>query len=147
MTEEDEFWAKVDRSAGPGECWPWLGRKDANGYGLLEWHGKTVRAHRVALALDGRPVGPGQVGRHLCNNPICCNPVDLAPGTRADDVQDMVRSGRARGKRLLSLEQARQCREWYRRGLATSSELGALFGISAARVRHIGTDEPYKELR
>ena len=144
----DQFWTHVDRSTGPEGCWPWTGGRDANGYGMVRWHGKRIRAHRVALELDGRPVGPGLVGRHLCAGPkCCCNPLHLAPGTRSDDVQDCLRLGRHRHgqqSRLLTLNQAIEVRWLYRRGLATSPELARLYGIPAARVRHLATDAPYR---
>ena len=145
--DAETFWARVERSAGPDGCWPWTGCVDANGYGWLMWQGRRSRAHRVALALDGRPCPAGLVGRHLCNTPRCCNPAHLAVGTQRDNAQDRVRAGRSQSRRLLSFEQAGEVRSWYRRGLATSVELAALFGIAAERVRHIGTDHAYREGR
>lgn len=141
----DQFWGQVDRSAGPAGCWPWMGCRDANGYGWVWWQGRRERAHRVALLLDGRPVGDGQVGRHLCRGPKhCCNPAHLAPGSRRDDAQDRVAAGAQRNQRCLSVEQAAEVRRLYRRGLATSPELARLYGIAPERVRHLGTDRPYR---
>lgn len=145
----DEFWGRVDRSGGAEACWPWLGYTDANGYGSLRRNGQRnhERAHRVALELDGRPGAPGLVGRHLCNSKACCNPAHLAWGTHADNAQDRQQAGRGRNRRLLSVEQAVLLRTWFQRGLATSVELAALFGIAAERVRHIGSDAPYRMRR
>ena len=140
MNPEETFWGLVDRSGGPNACWPWLGGSAGDGYGRFQGE----RAHRWALRLDGRPVLPGQVGRHLCFNPICCNPAHLAPGSKRDDIMDSVRAGRLHNQRNLSQEQADCCRAWYRRGLATADELARIFGIGPQRVRKIGTDEPYR---
>jgi hypothetical protein len=143
MTPET-FWSHVDRSAGPHACWPWTGAQDANGYGWLRWHGARARAHRIALEIAGHPVPPGLVGRHLCNNKLCCNPLHLASGTHGDNARDRVLAGHQRSARLLTLDQAAELRRFYRRGLATSTELGRLYGIAPERVRHIGTDESYR---
>jgi hypothetical protein len=146
MNTAEAFWSRVDRSGGPEACWRWLGCRDANGYGWLRWQGKRERAHRVALALDGRPVPPGQCGRHLCIYGLrdCCNPAHLAPGTHRENAEDRRRMGRSCGRRLLSDEQAARLRDWYRKGLATSTELATLFRVPAERVRHIGTDQGYR---
>lgn len=140
MTRDDEFWSNVDRSRGPAACWPWKRGTDANGYGWLRWHGQRARAHRVALALDGRPPAPGQVARHLCNNMRCCNPAHLAIGTHRDNAQDRVAAGHQKcGKRdrLLDLVDQANLVRWYLRGLATSPELASLFHIAPERVRSI----------
>ncbi len=69
------------------ECWPWLGRKDRDGYGLFWLDGKQRRAHRVAYeAVNGQIVGDLTVD-HRCANAGCVNPghmelVTLAENTR-----------------------------------------------------------------
>lgn len=71
------FWPKVDQS---GECWVWLGAKDAAGYGQMRIGGECVGAHRVAYELAaGCPVPPRHVIDHLCRNPSCVNPGHLEP--------------------------------------------------------------------
>jgi len=52
LADPSRFWAKVDRSAGPNACWPWLGKKDRDGYGEFEFKARPNRwqwrAHRFA---------------------------------------------------------------------------------------------------
>lgn len=92
---EATFWTKVDRSAGPDACWPWTAGRDSQGYGSTRLNGVQDRAHRVALALDGRPVPSGMYGCHRCDNPSCCNPAHLYVGSVSQNVVDMyTRSGR-----------------------------------------------------
>lgn len=67
----------------------WQGRKSEKGYGLVEFHGRTVKAHRLAYQLASRqPIPTGLVVRHTCDNPGCINPAHLVLGTHADNVAD-----------------------------------------------------------
>lgn len=56
---------------------------------------KPVYAHRRALeAKLGRPIAPGLMACHHCDNPPCVNPDHLFEGTASDNRQDMLRKGR-----------------------------------------------------
>lgn len=90
---------RTDRRGGEDACWPWLGSTN-KGYGRLKLGGgRFILTHRLALMLDGRWPGPGQVARHRCNEPLCCNPRHLAWGTQIENVADRQRAGRqARGE-------------------------------------------------
>lgn len=90
----EKFWAKVDRSGGEAACWPWTGRTDHHGYGFLSWRWNEVGAHRLAYALAHGPIPEGQVVRHACDNPRCCNPAHLLLGTIADNNADARDRGR-----------------------------------------------------
>lgn len=85
------LWIKVDASAGPFSCWPWMGYRFPNGYGRA---GQTanhspIYAHRAALEFAlGRPLAPDRFACHRCDNPPCCNPLHLYEGTAADNVRD-----------------------------------------------------------
>lgn len=93
MTER-EFWENVDiRSA--DECWEWKRSKNTRGYGHLWMDGRYKLAHRVALELASHScLLPGSKSLHRCDNPPCCNPAHLFPGTSARNTQDMVSKGR-----------------------------------------------------
>ena len=99
MTEAERtaaFWAKVDRSGGPGACWPWLAAKTL-GYGSF-WNGtRVVRAHTYAWVLANGPMPEGRsFGCHKCDNPPCCNPAHIFPGTNAENQADSRAKGRSR---------------------------------------------------
>jgi hypothetical protein len=64
-----------------GGCWNWTGSLDQQGYGLLWFHGRTERIHRVIYAIFKGPVERCSKKReqldHLCRNHRCCNPLHL----------------------------------------------------------------------
>lgn len=98
MTPDEKFWARVDRSEGPGVCWPWTGaiNKNRGGYGCLRRKKKTLWAHRYAWTLaNGREPAPGMNICHRCANPICCNPAHLYEGTPERNNRDVVDHGHA----------------------------------------------------
>jgi hypothetical protein len=86
-----EFMQNIDQSGGPTACWP-FGRLDAKGYGCFGRYRR--RATHIILELEGRPLTPGQIVRHTCDNPACVNPHHLVAGTHAQNVDDMIVRGR-----------------------------------------------------
>lgn len=95
------FWSRVDQSAGPAACWPWLGYVRTDGYGQTRVFGerRTTATHRFAfqLANGWLPTGKGKADlliRHTCDNRVCCNPEHLEPGTHKDNTADCIARGR-----------------------------------------------------
>ncbi len=77
------------------QCWEYQGYLDEWGYGSIKREGKTHRAHRYVYSkLTGEDI-TDKVLRHTCDNPACCNPKHLIPGTHDDNVQDRVEKGRS----------------------------------------------------
>ena len=96
--QQDRFWAMVDKSAGPEECWPWKGT--VGPYGRVRIDGVLYQTHRVATAIEtGSDLKDVPVLRHACDNPPCCNPGHHEPGSYSDNVADMLNRGRANPRR------------------------------------------------
>ena len=78
--KSDLFWSKV--SVGDdSECWPWLGYQNKHGYGQYKLDRQARWAHRVAYVLHHNTEADGLVIRHKCDNPSCCNPHHMPPGS------------------------------------------------------------------
>jgi hypothetical protein len=86
-----DFMTRIRKTRG---CWYWTGAVNGLGYGLYQYKGRTVRAHRLSYEFAGLPLRDDQVLCHKCDNPICVKPGHLFPGTQADNVADMHAKGR-----------------------------------------------------
>lgn len=77
-------------------CWEWVGStggRDGRGYFTLD--GRKQLAHRVVYEIFHGAIPDNIVIRHKCDNPICCNPMHLEPGTRSDNELDKYKRERA----------------------------------------------------
>ncbi len=79
------FWSKV---SGGESCWEWNGSRNEDGYGIVKRDGKLRKAHRLAYELAWGPIPDGLLIRHRCDNPPCCRPTHLIPGTKLDNARD-----------------------------------------------------------
>lgn len=90
-TEEERFWAKVDKTE---TCWLWTAGKDRRGYGKFKSQGKTVRAHRYSYMLVNGSIPNGLFVCHECDVPGCVNPQHLWLGPPSSNTRDMVLKNR-----------------------------------------------------
>lgn len=142
----ERFWAKVDRSAGASACWPWTGSCGLTGYGRFQWRAISkapLTASRVAYFLthDEWPA----VVRHTCDNPPCCNPAHLLPGTQGENNRDKIERGRQRVRRLLSDEDVVVIRTRVAAG-ETQARLAAEFEIDNSTVSLIVARKTYRSV-
>lgn len=147
------FALKVAKGS-PDACWPWLGKPDAEGYGVIwdEVSRKTKKAHRVAWELENGPIPDGMDILHRCDNPPCCNPKHLYPGTHLDNMRDREERGRTnppRGEAVhgarLTEASVRDIRERLARGERYAA-VAATLGIDRATVNDIRRGRTWKHV-
>jgi hypothetical protein len=94
-SEVEKFLANVDRR-GVDECWPWTGHRNYAGYGVmyLSQGRNNYATHRIAYFLETGKDLDGLFACHRCDNPPCCNPNHIFPGTAKQNTEDAVRKGR-----------------------------------------------------
>lgn len=92
----DRLWEKIDKSSGQNGCWEWTAYKTRLGYGKIALPGDSGSAlsHRIVYELEVGAIPDGFVVMHVCDNPSCCNPAHLRPGTQAENLEDMRSKGR-----------------------------------------------------
>lgn len=80
-------------------CWLWTGFLNRDGYGVIQFGKKRVAVHRWSYEFIGEkgPLGK-MLARHKCDNPTCCNPSHLEPGTHKQNSQDIIDRGRHHNK-------------------------------------------------
>lgn len=90
----------------PDECWLWKGGTNKDGIPYFTVEGKKVIAYRQVYKLvhpEWDIENSREVLRHQCkdaegrpiDNPLCCNPKHVIPGTHLENMLDMVTRGRS----------------------------------------------------
>jgi hypothetical protein len=153
--------ARVERFASPEPntgCWLWMGWVDKQGYGGT-WFGKRGpfwAAHRLSWTAHRGPIPAGLYVLHRCDNPACVNPGHLFLGTHQDNMDDMVRKGRAapaemhaRGERnakaKLTAEKVADIRTRYASGESLAA-LGRAFAVTPQAVRAVILRESWRHV-
>jgi hypothetical protein len=137
--EIERFWAKISIMK-PMECWPWNGIGSRYGQFYISRKGRTkkIGSHRLAYVLTKRALEPGEVIRHLCDNPLCCNPAHLEPGTQADNVVDKMTKGRqAWGERQGLSKLTNDQVAAIRRATGKHRDIAVIFGVHQTTISRI----------
>lgn len=159
LTEEERYWAKVDRR-GDDECWPWTASTNKSGYGTFGVNGGSVLAHRYGYKLAFGPFDPDLCVLHHCDSPPCQNPACFFLGTRTDNNADRHAKGRsARGERMgahvvLTEDTVRAMNSLYHDGVEVPA-IAAQFGINLGTLKsviegrswvHLGLEWPKRRI-
>jgi hypothetical protein len=96
MTPLERIMKKVDLTISP-PCWTWVGYLWSTGYGAIRVNGKKTLVHRLMYSLFWGKIPDGFLVCHVCDNPLCVNPLHLFVGTNNDNVKDCLQKGRHKG--------------------------------------------------
>lgn len=138
----ERVWKKVVSKK--GECWIWKGRKQNNGYGVIDAGNSSILAHRAAYFLSNGYIAPDDCIMHICDNPICCNPEHLKAGSHADNMRDMkeksrrkgINCGEKNGRAKLNQSVANEIRYHYIGG-SLLKDLAKKYGVGISTVHRI----------
>lgn len=128
----NRFVEKV-RIGNADDCWIWTGSRKSTGYGTFNVSGKTHSAHRIAYRLCNGDIRDGQIVRHSCDNPSCCNPNHLLSGTQSDNMRDMSERMRTCGQ-LLSDVDALEIRRLYLEEGVKQADISRRYGVTKSTV-------------
>lgn len=85
-------WALIQRDDSADGCWEWQGALTDRGYATY----RGLRVNRLVWSYENGPIPEGIFICHRCDNPRCCRPSHLWPGTHQDNMDDMATKGRRR---------------------------------------------------
>lgn len=149
------FWAKVQKGQ-PDQCWPWMGCRQAAGYGRVGINGKVWQAPRIAYLLAHGAFPSELCVMHTCDNPPCCNPRDLCLGTDADNSRDKAQKGRsprtgfkgeANTHAKLTAQDVVCIRQQYASPGLTQRGLAAEYGVTRATIGDIVRRKTWRHIR
>lgn len=125
-------------------CKEWAGYKDKDGYGMKQYEGRPQGVHRLEWMKYNGPIPTGMKICHHCDNPACYEIAHLFIGTHKDNMEDMVRKGRAarNGTPKLTAEQVLRIREDVRPQLEIAKE----YGITKANVSAIKLRKSWRRI-
>lgn len=66
-------------------CLVWTGKRNATGYGMMKFGGKSRLAHRVAFEMVIGNIPTGLTIDHLCRVRACVNPFHMEPVTQREN--------------------------------------------------------------
>ena len=86
------FWEKVHKTE---TCWLWTASQFPNGYGQSHINRYPTGAHVVSWIIEFGQIEKGLMVLHTCDVKLCVRPSHLFLGTGWDNIQDMIKKGRA----------------------------------------------------
>jgi hypothetical protein len=149
----DEWWALLLPPNERGcRLWPKAGYK--GGYGKSYWDGRPLSAHQVAFLLTYGwvPSGRELILRHTCDEPLCCEPSHLIPGTQKENAADREKRGRSNRRpswmarnAKVTPEQVREIRVRHEAG-ESYPRLARVFGLHPQNIGRICRGRGYRDV-
>lgn len=143
-----KFWNKVDIRE-KHECWEFKNSKLPRPTTSFKGTNHSVGRIAYQLASPSENI-TGLDIRHHCDNPRCCNPHHLTPGTRRENMQDMYQRGRGRqpkgvecGRAKLTEEDVRNIRLDTRTQQAIADE----YGVSQVTISQIKLRKSWSHIK
>lgn len=144
---EARFWHYVD-VRGDDDCWPWQLKLRASGHGEFCAGGWKLTAPRYAYeSANLVELDAGQVLRHICENPACCNPSHLELGTWSDVAKRRGPSvcGEKGGRSRLTSDQVYTIRRGYDDG-SKVADLAKRFSVDRKTIVQVGKRKTWAHL-
>lgn len=142
-----------EESAMVSPCVEWKKACDSDGYGMRSWHGKSVRAHRVAWMVMNGPIPDGLHVLHSCDNRRCVNVDHLRLGTHQENMRDRAARWRSRGGSLpgesnpnskLTPRHVKSIRALATKGVS-QREIARSYGVSQMTISKILRGETWRQ--
>jgi hypothetical protein len=119
----------VDISAGPNECWPWVGATNKKtGYGKKQVNGRSELAHRWVYETLLGPIKDGMVINHLCSNRECVNPHHLEVVSQMENCQHGA-GAKLTKEQVAEIKAAKSDRVW-----GDGKRLAEKYGVTGALI-------------
>ena len=138
--DEKAFWARVKKGK---DCWQWLGKPNAAGYGRVFIAGRLEYAHRYAfLELVGN-IAPGEKLNNTCNDRLCVNPEHWTTDKPIHNDNSIVKRKKtakrrySRRREKVTQAEAQAMREAYATGTVTQTAIATRYRLSQAQVSRI----------
>ena len=141
----EEVFALVPSHLPANECWEFQGFLNRDGYGQIsDENHRTQRVHRLMYAAHCEPLAKGEIVRHTCDNPACCNPAHLIKGTQLENMRDCItrgrfpdRSGECNGRAKLTEELVADIRKVHSSGMWSYGLLAQLFNVPRSTIINV----------
>lgn len=124
-------------------CLNWAGCQNKDGYGLVQYQGKTQVLHRVWFREYVGSIPEGMCVCHTCDNPSCVEPSHLFLGTPLENNDDKVAKrrhayGERGGRAKLTEDQVISIRADYAKG-ERQVHLAKRYGVHQTQISLIVT--------